>query len=364
MLNLRHLDSTILPITFTLSLKARILELKNYLSLTQYFVSLIKPLNKQEKRIYLWIIAMMCLAILFNLFIPLSFKWLIDSLSPADHLQWVVMGCVFLYCSSWFLTQFALHTREMMSAHLIENIIARFTLHFIEKWRTNSGSIENKDNSYVLALLERMQVNFHNLFLGIVFFVFPIIVEVCIIVIGLALANYGQYALLLFITVFMFFAVSLFLVTWYSTFYSKASYDKSMLASSIYSYLNEFNELRKIQTAKKTLLESLDNNKQSQALQFINLKIIRLSQCLILGTGFCIIIVMSVDDVLSRSINISDLVLINGYFFQLLPPLNLVALVLRDVARGLATLGEMKSMQNIVSNPACLRSVPKEVVLN
>lgn len=319
--------------------------LKNIYLIVQGTISTVKSNNILKKSL-IFSISLIILTIFLNVMIPFLFRDLIRHLRvDLSEGLYTSLLLVAFYTGCWSLRQVTIQLREIFCFPIIERLLNVMIFNLIKKILRQPGDLYSKVRiEKVIDNIIRTQEKFSDLFAGLFLYVIPTILEIIIILIIM-----GSFFPAAFCSVFAFFIVIHICFTIWGL--SKTAFLQRLYAKSrnlFQSFLVD--KLLNLETVKifsqerfeiKRSKKYLEQYEKQKIKADIVIESIRLVQGLILGFLVICSTIIGTFYVKSLRISVEDLILINFYFVQLVGPLGLLGMAMKDIKRGMVHLESM-----------------------
>ncbi|MBS0186113.1 MAG: ABC transporter ATP-binding protein [Proteobacteria bacterium] len=309
----------------------------------------VKALIKKDsilKLSLIFSIGLIIVTIGLNVSIPFLFRNLIYYLR-VDHFSNLLTSLILvcLYAGCWSLRQITVQLREIFCFPIIEKLLNTMTFNLFKKILSDPMDHYPKVKlEKIIDNIIRTQENFSDLFVGLFLYVTPIILEIIIILIVISF-----YFPFLFCCIFGFFILlhicftmwGLGKTSFLQTRYVKA---RNLFQSYLVDKLINFETIKifsKEKEEERICKKYLHRYEKFKARADIITESIRLGQGLILGLLVICSTLVGAFYVKSSQLSVESLVLLNFYFIQLVGPLGLLGIALKNIKRGLINVEEM-----------------------
>ena len=304
--------------------------------------------NNALKKSLVFSIFLIIVTIFLNVMIPFLFRDLIRHLKiDLSANLYTALLLVAFYTGFWSLRQVTIQLREIFCFPIIERLLNKMVSNLIKKILLQNEDLYSKVRvEKVVDNIIRTQENFSDIFAGLFLYVLPTLLEIIIILIII-----GSFFPVAFCSIFGFFIILHICFTIWGL--NKTSFLQRLYTKSrnlFQSFLVD--KLLNLETVKifsqeafeiKRSEEYLDQYEKQKVKADIIIESIRLGQGLILGFLVICSTIIGTFYVKSLRISIEDLILINFYFVQLVGPLGLLGMALKDIKRGMVHLESMIS---------------------
>ncbi|AIK96247.1 ABC transporter ATP-binding protein [Candidatus Odyssella acanthamoebae] len=299
-------------------------------------------------------IGVFLVALLFNVFLPLVLKFIIQSLEETSNSMQLMIAVVCGYGLMWTVAQIGEHIREIMSVGAVERTIRKLiTLFYYSVLNHHNPQKKLPATGTIINKLGIFREGFNNLIWGVLFFLLPTVLEILCACFVLWYLYGWFYASILLCTIGLYgvctyIGVSLYLKHQVDTYDKSAQVsgflsDRLFNIETIYSLGNPDNEL----TALDSKLRDLENRTTRTKQVF---EVVRIIQGIIIGSALTLVIYHCVNNISKGNQHISDFVLINSYILQFFTPLSSLGIILNDIYRSFAEVAGMMNLMNSTSH--------------
>lgn len=304
--------------------------------------------NWKKKLSLVMVIIFTLLTIAINLVIPLTLKHCITLLSDQSSASsYVVTVILILYGACWTSSHIIAQLREILIFKLSEECVSLLNLRVFKHLHSLDMQFHyERKTGQVINDISRAQSVLVFILWGFLF-IAPTFVEI-VIAAGIIFYLYGilySAALCLILTgyvLFTFFAHKMV------TSAELAAQEKEALSASYLadSLLNaETIKYFNAQTHEFQRFETLLNERQNTLVKENNLRqLIFMGQSIIAGCGLTLFTWLSGTAIIAHTLQISDFVLINGYFLQFILPLVSFGFYARSFKKNLSILQELMKL--------------------
>ncbi len=280
------------------------------------------------------------LAVMCNVSLPLILKFIVKSLESIKKNHQLIFIAILGYGFMWIVAQVGEHIREIASVRVIERVLRKLTLNFYQAVISQDTPHEKSiATGAIINKLFLFRDGFQNLVWGLLFFLFPTIVEiVCACSVLLYLYD-SSYSVSLLVTTIIYAAC-----TAYGVFYYLKHQTQTLkVSNNVFGFLSD--RLYNIETVncfsdpKREIfifnekLIKLENKTKKTKQIFESIRIV---QGLIIGLALTFVTYKSIDNILQGNQDLSDFILINGYVIQFFLPLSSLGLVMNDIYKSFA----------------------------
>lgn len=278
--------------------------------------------------------------------VPLALKEIVDSLDASKNAE-VALPIVFLVIYGVLRLSGSLFNelRDSLFARVRHGAMRQMSHKVVEHLHALSlrFHLERKTGA-VTRDLERGTRSVSSLLNYMVFSIIPILVEVGLIAIIL-LKNYSPwFAVITFTTVAIYIVVTMVITEWRLKYrVAMNQMDSKANNQAIDSLLNYEtvkyfgNESYELERYNHTLTHWEDAAVKSQT----SLSALNIGQGAIIAVGVTIIMIMAANAVVSQTMSLGDLVLVNAFMIQMFIPLNFLGVVYSQLKHALSDMDRM-----------------------
>ena len=285
-------------------------------------------------------------SIVLNCLIPIVLKYIINQFAEnQESIHASQLNIALLLASYgliWMLSNVAIQMRQLLIIKPLERSIRTLSLRLFDHLHSLPVSFHYKKKTGVISsILTKAQDSIPPLFCGLFFFVLPIIAEILLAATLLSYLYGLIYGLILalIVAVFILFTVKFFpLVTKAQNIANHQHFEaNSFLIDSLLNFISikYFNSKG---NESQLALKCLEKREKSLTNFLSYIEVIYLGQKLIIGCGLIIFTLLAGYYTVSKTNNISDFILINGYMVQFAVPLGLFGTIFQNIKRGLRDL--------------------------
>lgn len=283
--------------------------------------------------------------IALNIGVPLIFRETLNALSTPTSPILFVAFLLIAYGIFWTLSKIIDQLRLMLFSRVIERGIRLLLLKLFDHLNHLSLDFhEKRKTGIIVSIIDRVKYSFGVLVWGILFFIFPTIVEI-IIATAILIYLFGiGYGIILVATLIVYMLFSIKGSQWSAKAQQKANEKSSLATNKIVDTLLNYETIRYFTNQQfehthcdQILLEQENTTTKKEVYQQVFLS----GQGIIMGLGLIMLTYLSGMSVMNGTLLISDFVLINGYLLQFMTPLSSFGFILRDINEGLTNVDEM-----------------------
>jgi len=285
-------------------------------------------------------------SIVLNCLIPIVLKYIINQFAEnQESIHASQLNIALLLASYgliWMLSNVVIQMRQLLIIKPLERSIRTLSLRLFDHLHSLPVSFHYKKKTGVISsILTKAQDSIPPLFCGLFFFVLPIIAEILLAATLLSYLYGLIYGLILalIVAVFILFTVKFFpLVTKAQNIANHQHFEaNSFLIDSLLNFISikYFNSKG---NESQLALKCLEKREKGLTNFLSYIEVIYLGQKLIIGCGLIIFTLLAGYYTVSKTNNISDFILINGYMVQFAVPLGLFGTIFQNIKRGLRDL--------------------------
>ncbi len=323
----------------------RSVNLKNIISIIYGVINIVR--KESSLRLLLCLsLTLIVITILLNVMVPFLFRDLIHHLRlDASSGLYASLTLVLFYTGCWSLRQITVQLREIFCFPIIERLLNMMVFNLFKS--VLESSVEEYSNVKIEKIIDniiRTQENFSDVFVGLFLYVTPTILEILVI-----LCVVGIYFPFLFSCLFGFFICCHICFTVWglgkTSFLQKRYIEaRNIFQSFLVDKLLNFETIKifsRESREKEISQKYLERYEKFKVEADATIESVRLGQGLILGLLVISSTIAGTIYVKSNQISVESLVLLNFYFVQLISPLGLLGIALKNIKRGLGHIGEM-----------------------
>jgi len=310
-------------------------------------------------------LALMILAKLANVSVPLVLKDIVDTL---DQPRAMLMLPVFLLISYGLLRLFSTlfgELRDAVFAKVTQRAIRRIANKVFAHLHTLSLRFHlERQTGGVSRDIERGSRGISFLMNFMLFNILPTLLEISLVM-AILLSNYNAwFAIIIFITLVAYIALTLIVTEWRMIFRrtmnnmdSKANtqaIDSLLNYETVKYFGNETWEAKRYDEHMKTWETAAIRNQ-------LSLSSLNAGQSAIIAIGVTLLMFLAANEVIEGTMTLGDLVLINAFMLQLYMPLHFLGFVYREIKHSLA---DMERMFSLLSENKEIKDKPDAQTLN
>jgi len=295
--------------------------------------------------------ALVCLVLakLAGVTLPWVIKYIVDALdSTHSKIIAVPLAMLLLYGLLRFATIILGEIRDTIFGRVTERAMRRIGL----KVFTHLHSLDlefhlSRRTGGLSRDIERGTSGISFIMRFMLFNILPTIFEI-LLVAGILLVGYGvSYALIILVSVALYVAFSIVVTEWRTDFIRHMNeMDSKSNTRAIDSLLN-YETVKYFANEEHEATEYDKNLADWEAARMrsrLSLAALNTGQALVVATSITLMMILAARQVVSGSMTLGDLVLVNAYMMQLFVPLNFLGFVYREIKRALADVEHMFSL--------------------
>lgn len=290
-------------------------------------------------------LTLLLLAKVANVAVPLALKHIVDALDkPRPE---IVLPVAFLlgYGALRFASTLFGELRDAVFAKVTQRAIRRVALKVFSHLHALSLRFHlERQTGGVSRDIERGTRGIGFLLNFMLFNILPTLVEIGLVA-AILIANYDiRFALVVFATLVVYVAFTLFVTEWRMVFRRTMNdMDSKANTRAIDSLLN-------YETVKYFSNEAFETRRYDESLQVwekaavrnqTSLAALNAGQSLIIAVGVTILMFLAAQGVMAGTMTLGDLVLVNAYMIQIYLPLHFLGFVYREIKHSLADMEKM-----------------------
>jgi ABC transporter ATM len=309
-------------------------------------------------------LSFLVLAKLLNIQVPFFFKSIIDGINidwenEVGTMATIVGGAILAYGSTRFGAVLFGELRNAIFATVAQSAIKKVSDNlFIHLLRMDFGFHMGKHTGGLTRAINRGTKGISYVLSATVFHILPISFEIAMVS-GILTYNYGLgFAAVTLVTIWAYSIFTIRTTVWRAGIRRKANaadnqaaniaLDSLMNFESVKFFNNEEHQAQKYRTALRNY--RYHSIRSATSLAFLNS-----GQNLIFTSALTAMMYMAANGVVSGSLTVGDLVLINQLVFQLSVPLNFLGSVYKDMKQSLL---DMETLFKLLNNPVTIFSSP------
>ncbi len=309
--------------------------------------SVLPYLNEFRNRALL-ALALLVLAKVANVLVPVALKFLVDHLDEvrgSEAALFVPLALVLGYGLLRFSSTLFQELRDAVFARVAERTMRRAALRVFEHLhRLDLGFHLARRTGALARDIERGTSGMSFLLRTLVFNIVPTLLEVALVALILAIAFDWGFVVTVMVAVAFYIAFSLAVTEWRTRFVREANQmDNQSNTRAVDSLLNY--ETVKYFNAEHYEAQRYDRDlaawEQARIKHRLSLAALNSGQAFIVAAAITVMMAMATFQVLEGRMSLGDLTMINAYLLQLFIPLNNLGFVYREMRESLINIERM-----------------------
>lgn len=314
-------------------------------STTRFVFRLLVSAMKRYRRRGLLALALVVVAKLLAVAVPLALKAIIDALGTTAASVALVMGLVLGYAALRFLVSFFSEVRDVIFVRVTQTTVSGFLLQVFEHLhRLGAGFHARRRTGGVSRDVERGTAGIGFLLGVALFTIFPTVVEIGAVV-AIMSANYSGWFTLAIVATFLVYAAFTVIFTERRAIYQRALNELDSSANgrlvdsllnheAVKAYTNERFERDRFQGILGEWVEVGVKNQTA-------LSLLHVGQSAIIALGVASVMLLAVRNAVAGTMSVGDVVLVNAYVIQICLPLNSLGFVFRQARDAVVNAEKM-----------------------
>lgn len=309
-------------------------------------------------------LALLIMAKLASVTVPLTLKHVIDALDAKTAALWIPLGWVVAYGVLRFLSTGFQELRDAVFARIGERTLS-------DMGREVFRHLHSLDLDYHLSRrtggvardIERGVNGAGFLVRALVFSVVPILVEVLLVVGILLLQFRWAYALVALAGIVGYVAFSVVVTHWRTDLVRKANEKDSTANSRAVDSLLNFETVKYFGNEayeEARYAESLHEREDAKVKTALSLAFLNAGQAFTIALTMTFILLLAAWDTSKGELSLGDFAMVNALMIQVFIPLNILGFMYREILRSLTDLESMLKILNIKPK---VQDKPRAIVL-
>ena len=307
-----------------------------------------------EKRLRIRVVAavaLMLLAKVATVYVPLLYKEAVDALSVRDAAIVVPVAVIVAYGAARVLTGILAELREMVFARVAQRAIHVIALRTFEHLHRLSLRFHlDRQTGGLSRAIERGVNGIDNLMHYLLFQIVPTLFEIALVSAILWRLYDWRFAATTFVTIAVYAAWTILITQWRIAFRRQMNeaeseantkaIDSLLNYETVKYFGNERHEARRYDVA-------LDAYERAGIKSATTLSLLNIGQGAIIAVGVTLVMLMAGVGVAGGTLTVGDFVLVNAYLVQLYLPLNFLGMVYRELRQGLTDMAAMFALLDV-----------------
>jgi len=290
-------------------------------------------------------LAFLVSAKLANVGVPLILKEVVDSLDAQTAMLALPLALLAAYGILRFSTTLFAELRDIVFVRVTQRAIRRVALTVFRYMHSLSLRFHlERQTGGVSRDIERGTRGISTLLSYMLFSIIPVVLEFSLVA-AILLAKFDwRFAAVTFAAVAVYLTFTVTVTEWRMEIRRRANeldsrantraIDSLLNYETVKYFNNEEYEARRYD-------ENLQKYESAAVKNEASLGILNIGQSLIIAVAVTLLMVLAAQGVVSRSLTLGDLVLVNGLLIQLYIPLNFLGMVYREIKQALADMDRM-----------------------
>lgn len=300
-------------------------------------------------------LALLVVAKTANVFVPLTLKYIVDALDQSlqQPLQILVvpLGLVFAYGALRFSSVFFGELRDAVFARVAERSLSAISLTvFRHLHQLDLGFHLDRRTGGISRDMERGTNGISFLLRSVVFSVVPILIEVVLVAIVMAVTTDGLFALIALAGVATYVVFSVWMTNRRTGLIRTANQRDSDANHRAVDSLLNFETVKYFNNEDYEAARyehDLRRREDAKVINFYSLSLLNCGQALIIAVSVTLVMWLAAVRVASGAMSLGDLAMVNAFMFQVFMPLNILGFVYREIRRALTDVEAMFGLLDI-----------------
>jgi ATP-binding cassette subfamily B protein len=291
-----------------------------------------------------------------NVMVPVSLKYIVDALDkslaqPPLQILLVPLGLVLAYGVLRFSAVFFGELRDAVFARVAERSLSAISLTVFRHLHQLDLSFHlDRRTGGISRDMERGTNGISFLLRSVVFSVVPILIEVVLVAIIMAITTDALFAFIVLAGVTLYVVFSVWMTNRRTGLIRTANQrDSDANHRAIDSLLNyETVKYFNNEEYEATCYEQdLRRREDAKVVNFYSLSLLNSGQALIIAVSITLVMWLAATRVASGAMSLGDLAMVNAFMFQVFVPLNILGFVYREIRRALTDVEAMFGLLDI-----------------
>ncbi len=288
-----------------------------------------------------------------NVGVPLILKEVVDSLDATQAVLVVPAFLLLAYGALRFLTVLFGELRDVVFARVIQSTMRSIALEvFSHLHRLSLRFHLDRQTGGLSRDIERGVSGIRFLMNFMLFNILPTLFEIGLVIAILLQRFDARFSLVIIITLSIYIALTLTITEWRMGFRRKMNQMDSKANTSAIDSLINYETVKYFNNEEYELNRydvSMRQWEKAAVRSTTSLSLLNSLQGLVIAAGVTVMMLMAADQVVSGTMTIGDLVMVNAFLLQLFIPLNFLGFVYREIRHSLA---DMERMFSLLKTPA------------
>ena len=287
-------------------------------------------------------LALVVVAKLSNLAVPLVLKRLVDSLGVEPSLLVLPVALLVAYGASRVSVTLFTELRQVVFARVMARVSRRVTLQVFRHLHALSLRFHlSRRTGGVARDVERGGTGITDLLDWTVYTILPTLLEVVLVTVLLTVAYDAGFAVIVLLTLAAYAAFTFAVTDWRTRYYrasveadtraNERAVDSLLNYETVKYFGNEEHEARRYDA-------NLVHLEEAQVMARKTLAVLNLGQTMIVAVGVSAMMWRAAAGVVAGTMTVGDLVAVNAFLLQLSAPLNLLGMMYREIKQAFTNL--------------------------
>lgn len=330
--------------------------------------------NKQiQFRLTIGVI-LVILGSLLSLTIPWCLKFIVEYFNKPNLSSTLVL-LITSYGLLWLMSHLIVDVRQIIVYRVFEKGIHKFTSQIFQKILSLSMKYHTSNTTgNIMNSIERGQNAIPVILFGILFIIFPMIIEI-VIATSVLWYYYGLIIAGILLLIFLVYMVfSWYCVSWVVSAQREGNKQHQRVSDYITDVLMNIEGIH-YQSAQKPVSAECEGRMMSRedavTRELIRMDVVSIGQTIIAGVGFICMTLMVGFKVVENKLGVGDFILVNGYLIQFLVPLSAIgSSMFRAIRENFTRMEDVMKLLNeeddIVesSKAKIIKQEPSDIIFN
>lgn len=295
-------------------------------------------------------LGLLVLAKLAGVAVPICLKYIVDALDPSQQgsagtLLAAPLGLVLAYGVLRFGSVFFGELRDAVFARVAERSLSEISLEvFRHLHRLDLAFHLDRRTGGISRDMERGTNGISFLLRSVVFSVVPILIEVALVAVILAVSADVLFALIVLVGVAAYVLFSVWMSNRRTRFIRAANQRDSDANQRAVDSLLNFETVKYFNNEayeSQRYREDLQRREDAKVVNFYSLNLLNAGQALIIAVSVTLVMWLAVERVAAGTMSLGDLAMVNAFMIQVFVPLNILGFVYRELRRALTDVEAM-----------------------
>ncbi|MGZ8229637.1 MAG: ABCB family ABC transporter ATP-binding protein/permease [Burkholderiales bacterium] len=282
---------------------------------------------------------------LANVAVPLVLKEIVDALTPAQALLALPLALLLAYGALRLSTTLFAELRDLVFVRVAQRAVRRIALQVFRHLHALSLRFHlDRQTGGVSRDIERGARGISTLLTYMLFSIIPVVLEFSLVAVVLLARFDWRFMAVTFGAVVVYIGFTVWVTEWRTHIRRRANeLDSRANTRAIDSLLN-YETVKYFNNEEYEARRYDENLKQYESAAVkteASLGILNIGQSFIIAIAVTLLMILAAEGVVTRTLTLGDLVLINGLLIQLYIPLNFLGMVYREIKQALTDMDRM-----------------------